>query len=256
MNLIGNQHIYRDKLIRNLLENNKELLLNNNLNNAVCYDGIIDESVYSNHKYRLAFLLKETNGNTTDGCIPQKYDDWDYVGWIKNSQSTGKEKIYPTLRNIAMWTSEFYDMLKYCSIDKETYLKDGVLQMTDDLYGSLRRIAIINLKKTFGGGTSNWYDIDKYLTEEVCNILYEEICIVEPTVILCGGREVFDFVLKIHRADKELIDFTYTKYGRKLLYMKVGGMLYVNFFHPACRKSREYLFDFAQDIFDTVCKML
>ena len=39
----------------------------------ITIDGIVDEKAYSNQKFRLAFLLKETNGNTPDGKVPDHY---------------------------------------------------------------------------------------------------------------------------------------------------------------------------------------
>lgn len=254
--MIGNQHVYIDRLIRKLLEDNREVLLSNDTNNAIAYDGIVDEKTYSNQRYKLAFLLKEVNGNTSNGQCPDHYDDWDYVGWIRENQSSGKEKIYPSFRNIAMWTSEFYDVLNVNFAEKDKYLKNGTLLIDDNLCNSLRKIAVINLKKTFGGGVSDWNEINDYLDDKVCNILLEEICAADPSVILCGGREVFDFVLKIHHADKEAINTIVTKGGKKISYINAWNMIYIDFYHPSCRKAREYLFDYAQDIFDTVTKMI
>ena len=253
--LCGNQHIYKDRLIKGLLEKNREILLNGNTNNALCYDGIVDEKVYSNQKFRLGFLLKEPNGNTSDGKAPDHYEDWDYVGWIRDNQSTGTEAIYPTFRNIAMWTSAFYDIFECGETNKSKYLSNGTLQLTDELRKSLRRIAVINLKKTFGGGSTDWNDLDAYLNQDVCDILREEICTAEPTVVLCGGQQVFDFVCRIHRSEKCPPLTVTTANGNTVEYIPAYNYIYVNFYHPACRKSREKMFDYAAEVFNAIKKI-
>lgn len=250
--LCGTQHIYKDKLIRKLLENNRDILLNGDYNNAISYDGIVDEGEYSHQNFRLVFLLKEPNGNKSDGSIPGYYEDWDYVNWIKEYQSTGVENIYPALRNIAMWTSEFYDIFEHGKTDKALYLTNGTLQITDDLRNSLRKIAVINLKKTFGGGSTKWKDLNAYLNQDICDILREEICIAEPTWVLCGGQQVFDFVYRIHRAEISPPLTLSTANGYTVEYIPAYNYIYVNFRHPACRISREKAFDYAADVFEAL----
>lgn len=254
--LCGNQHIYKDRLIKDLLERNRDTLLNGDTDNAICYDGIVDEKAYSNQKFRLMFLLKETNGNTSDGKLPDHYNDWNYVGWIRDNQSVGTEAIYPTFRNIAMWTSEFYNVFERGETDKSKYLVNGTLQITDELRKSLRRIAVINLKKTFGGGSTDWNDLDAYLNQDICDILREEISTAEPTVVLCGGKQVFDFVYRIHRLEKCPPLTVTTATGNTVEYIPAYDYIYVNFYHPACRKSREKMFDYAADAFETLQNIL
>lgn len=256
ISLQGNQHVYKDKLIKELLIRNRNTLLNNDFKNAICYDGIVDEKTYSRQNHRLAFLLKETNGNTPDGKSPESYDDWDYVGWIKDKQSTGEEALYPTFRNISMWASEFYDIFNNGETDKSKYLTDGVLQITDTLKESLRKIAVINLKKTYGGGTTDWKDLDAYLTQEVCDVLREEIFTADPTVVICGGQQVFDFVSRIHRSEKHPTLTVTAPSGKIIEYIPADDYIYVNFYHPACRKSRENMFDYAEDVFKAIKKLL
>ena len=254
--LCGNQHIYRQKGIEKWLLQNRDILLNGDINNATCYDGIVDERVYSNQKDRLAFLLKETNGNTSKGEKPECYKEWDYVGWIRDKQSMGDEALYQTFRNIAMWTAEFYDTFERGETDKAKYLDAGALQINAELREVLRKIAVINLKKTFGGGTTDWNDLDSYLNQEVCDVLREEINMAEPTVVLCGGQQVFDFVCRIHRLENCRPLTIETPGGRLVEYIPAWDMVYVNFCHPACRKSREAMFDFAADVFAALKKLL
>lgn len=248
--LCGTQHVYASQLIKHKLAENRQALLGKDKHNGLCYDGIVDEKAYSAQEYKLAFLLKETNGNKPDGAAPDAYEDWDYVAWIRERQSTGSEPLYPTFRNIAMWSSEFFDIFEKGKTNKSDYLQNGVLQINDSLRESLKRIAVINLKKTFGGGTTSWKALDQYLTSDICDIVREEIHIAEPTVILCGGQQVFDFVFKLYHTDAGECPTFITPKEKVIPYIPVGNMKYVNFYHPACRKSREGMYEYASDVFE------
>ena len=75
--------------ITRLLKDNREILLNGEVNNAICYDGVVDEALYSN----VVVLLKETNGCDAGGKMPEKLEDWDYRKWLKEQQVEGKSEI-------------------------------------------------------------------------------------------------------------------------------------------------------------------
>ena len=145
--LCGTQHVNKNEIIREKLDSVRKDLLNGN-NNALCYDGIVSEKDYKKSDFKLAFLLKETNGNDSDGKSPEKYEDWDYIGWIRDI-AEGKEKLYPTFRNIVMWSAEFFDIMGKGQLDKSQYIKDGTLVVNDELVKVLKKIALLNLKKTF-----------------------------------------------------------------------------------------------------------
>ena len=254
--LQGTQHIRRDQLIREMLEQKKNVMLNGEPNNAICYDGIVDDRQYSRSRFPVAFLLKETNGNTSDGKKPNHYKDWDYVEWIRESQSKADKPLYPTFRNISMWTSVYFDLLERGEVSKEKYLKDGVLQITDSLRQALRRIAVINLKKTFGGGSTKWEDMEGYLNQEVRDVLREQLYIAAPSVVLCGGDAVFDWARQIFDGFEVAVQTATTTDGRMVHYFTIRETVFVRFYHPACRKSREAMFDYAEDILKTVIGIL
>lgn len=254
--LCGTQHIRRDILIQELLFQNQTVLLNGDEKNAICYDGIVDDRQYCRSKHRLAFLLKETNGNRPNGSQPDRYEPWDYVGWIRDDQSTEDAALYPTFRNIAMWASEYFDCIETDSVNKEKYLQSGTLQITAPLRKSLRRIALINLKKTFGGGSTAWKALDVYLNQDIKGIIKEQFSLARPAVVLCGGVQVFDFALEVFQMRKDEIRVLYTANNNKVNYFVFDGMIFVCFYHPACRKSREKMFDYAADVFQEIKKLL
>lgn len=223
-------------------------ILSGDENNAICFDGIVDEKSWWETKRKLAFLLKETN-YTEDG---KKREDWEYCKWIYDI-SVGKES-YPTFRNISMWTSMFYDIFEKGEADKEKYIENGALKITYELWRSLQKTAVVNLKKSWGGSSCNWNILNEHLkNENIRSLLRKEIELNEADVILCGGTEVFDFAVSIWYGEKKSIP---TSAGNKLCYFKSGKTVFVKFYHPACRKKREEMFDYAKDIFEALRSVL
>lgn len=247
--ICGTQHVNRNEIIREKLDSIRKDLLNGNNNNALCYDGIVSEKDYKKSDFKLAFLLKETNGNDSDGESPEKYEDWDYIGWIRDI-AEGKEKLYPTFRNIAMWSAEFFDIMGKGQLDKSQYIKDGALVVNDELVKVLKKIALLNLKKTWGKGTTDWNDLNDYLLNEKARfVVRDEISLINPDVVICGSNQVFDFACNIYNEKSETIA---TKKNNKLNYFKYGKTVFVSFYHPSCRKGREMVFDYAEDIFEAL----
>ena len=236
--------------IHKLLEDNKEILLNGAEHNGLCYDGLVNEEEYDKQKVKLAFLLKETNGNDKDGKLPTKLNDWEYADWLRNNQVAGKEPLYRTFYNVCMWISEFYDILKDGTTDVEKYLKNGALQITDELRESLNKVAVVNLKKTWGRGTSSWNDINGYISNpEIKKVLNQEMEMLSPDVVLCGGREVFDLAIEVFGDGNLKPEVLTTQMGNKIDFIKNEGATYIHFRHPSSRKSRADQFEYAQDVF-------
>lgn len=245
--LCGTQHISKNGCIMRLINDNRQDIINGEENNGICYDGVVDERGWKNSPVRLAFLLKETNGNNSDGKAPEEYSDWKtYMEWIAEF-ATRKTRIYPTFRNVAMWTSMLSDIVGGTEISPDKYLKNGQLQITEELSKSLLGIAVVNLKKTWGGGSTDFKTMDKYLeSKTVREVIREELHFISPSVVLCGGSQVFYWAAKIYDARTD--SFT-TESGKQIGYFRVGDTLFVDFLHPACRKSRVASFNHAADVF-------
>lgn len=240
----------KQERIHQLLEENKEILLNGATDNGLCYDGIINEAIYKQQISNLAFLLKETNGNDKNGDLPTKLNDWEYADWLQKYQASGKESLYKTFFNVCMWISEFYDIFETGSTFVEKYFKNGSLQINNELSQNLNKIALINLKKTWGRGTSSWKEINSYINRpEIKKVLQTEIEIASPTVVLCGGKEVFDFAIRIFGSKDSRIETIMTPSCNNVDYFRSINTVYVSFRHPSSRYSRENQFMFAKDIF-------
>ena len=242
--------------IRNLLSENRTELLNADkvLNNTgICYDGIVNENEYEKSG-KIVFLLKETNGCDSTGTISESLNDWDYRSWLEYQQygnaetpSFGQKALYRTFYNIGMWLQTF-ETDSICE-NFEEFVQNGGMDEAA-LRKALGKTAIINLKKTWGGSSTRWKDLKDYLeNEKVREIIRQEISIIEPKIVLCGGLQVYDFAKEIFPAEKE---FSLSVASKTVSCFLNNDVLFVEFYHPSCRKSREYLFDFSKEIVENL----
>lgn len=253
------------KQIKELLISNREALVAADISkgekkNGICFDGIIDEACFIAQEQRVMFLLKETNGNDTRGKAPEGYDDWDYRGWLQHQQANdepGNEEnsrsFYKTFYNVCMWLDVFYDTFEGKHIPYENYIASGRFD-TNTLRKNLSKTAIVNLKKTWGGASTDWKSLNHYLHNEVVlEVLRKQTVYISPDVVLCGGRQVFDFAKNIFGGEVQTLDLSGST---KTSYFKVSNTLFMDFYHPSCRKKREDLYNYSAEIFNALKKLL
>lgn len=259
----NNTPLNTNLLIKALIDRHRTALLRGEYDNAICYDGIVDECQYRLQPIRMAFLLKETNYTAPKDNPNAKKEDWNYVDWLNCKQSRPKSisniHLYITFRNLCMWVAEFFDLLQGRDIKYSDYTvnqNENSSIDTEQLRTELAKVAIINLKKTWGGSSTNWNDLNRYLTDDDDNtrvinsdiktVLLKELSLVDPNVVICGGRQVYDFAKRIFSdtdatqeiGDRNLVAFTY------------NNTIFVDFHHPACRGSRKEQFKYAKGIFE------
>lgn len=247
--------------IKKYMEEHRELLSRGDDTKALCFDGIVDEEKY----FSICFLLKETN--ITD---PTQKQDWSYVNWlyynqlhkqvIEKSESTD---LYKTYHNTCMWTAEFIDMLNGNDIRYSDYTynnqSNGSLDL-EKVRPVLEKIAIINLKKTWGGSSTEWRKLNQYINDKsndgwivnkgIQDVLVYEMSLIKPRIVICGGQQVYDFAKKIFiNNQKELILTTTEAF-------ESNGALFVKFRHPACRGKRISQFEYAKSIFEEIIPII
>ncbi|MGN0627754.1 MAG: hypothetical protein ACI4IT_07500 [Oscillospiraceae bacterium] len=248
--------------IRRLLEQNREALIqadssSSAVPNGICYDGIVDETVFYSdaNTPRVIFLLKETNGNDAKGKAGDCSNDWNYRDWLEHQQAKGEEsnqdgdnQFYRTFYALCMWLDVFRDCVNGNVTAFSEYRKSGRLS-SDSLRRNLCNTAIINLKKTWGGGSTSWSALNSYLKSDAAKkVLCEQIKLIEPNIVICGGHQVFDFAKEIFGAEEKHI----TARDKEILYFKFGKAVFLDFYHPACRKSREFLYNYSVEVFQTL----
>ena len=90
--------------------------------------------------------------------------------------------MYKTWPNVCLWTEVFKN--------PETSYCDCVDQFgnfdTKKLQRNIRDVAIVNIKKTAGGGSSNYDEILR-AAEKYGEITLKEIDLIAPNIVICGG---------------------------------------------------------------------
>ena len=232
--------------------------------NGICFDGIIDETVFESQKYpKVMFLLKETNGHV-NGHLPQILPNWDYRGWLEHQQANNIESNDPMNSNkfygaafnkLCMWTDLLHDCFSETVVPYEEY---KVMRYNQVHFREvLKRVAIINLKKTWGGSQTEWQHLNSYLNQDGNDapkrVLHEELIIIDPAIVICGGRETFDFAKEIFYGEEQVISL---EDGNKLSYFMLDGKIFLDFYHPSCRGEIAKLYDYAIKRFFAVKTLL
>lgn len=131
--------------------------------------GVVDEDMFDSSEVKILFILKEVND------IDQK-EDWSLVQLIQDQIEA--MKFYRIWKTVGLWSFGLqqgfphYQTLNY---REDLKIADG-----------LREIAITNLKKSGGGGISNYEEIREHARKNK-ELWVKEIEIIEPDVIICGG---------------------------------------------------------------------
>lgn len=216
--------------------------------NGICYDGIVNEDLFEKSN-KVLFLLKETNGEDKDRDSQEGYEDWNYRNWLEFQQhknleepSYGKRNFYRTFYNVGMWS----DLLNgNVELSFQEYMKSGGLA-EENLRFQLGKVALVNLKKTWGGASTQWKALKNYLkNDSVRDVLRTQVSIIEPEIIICGSSEVYDFAKEIFGVN---LQRTIDTSKKKIRVFEYQGIKFIEFYHPACRKGREFLYEFCQDV--------
>lgn len=263
----------KNEQIRKLFDENYEKLLSADVTtpvtkNGICYDGIVDEAIFDKCKYKIVFLLKETNGNRTiknsDGTekvgLPEELNDWNYRDWLEKQQAYGLESpdtdnsnsFYgSTFNKLCMWIDILHDVLNSMDIHYNSYYIKRY--NTTNFRELLKSTAIINLKKTWGKEKTEWKDLYSYLHQQNNNVpidvIKKEMDIINPDIVICGGDQVFDFAQEIF--NEEILRLELSN-GESFRYFKRNETIFLDFYHPACKGAIEKYYNYAKIRFETV----
>lgn len=204
----------------------------------IAFDGVVDEESFKNSKIKTLFLLKEVND-------PDMNADWkNFMEYTK--QQASAETLYKTWPNVCLWL----EVLKHSDV---TYLEcvDGYGNfLTKKLQKNLLDVSIVNIKKTAGGGSSN-YDEILSAAKNYGHIIWEEIGIINPELIICGGT--FDFAKMIYDVSADEIKTLPS--GAQ--YVVRDNMIILQFIHPMWFSvNRNILFAYAKAVFADVHGLL
>lgn len=195
-------------------------------------DGLLyrngDETqIWNNSKYKICILLKEP---------PQPYDARYYY---KVNSNFG--------HRIAAWVSGINlhdngDCL--ASSFENVYSKTKESRNLREYGFQNNALAIVNLKKTMGGPSAVKSEIVDIVSKYSLQIK-EELDILNPNIIICGGKLVFDLAVGniFNDIKYDIIN------ADKLFYYKSKKMILINNYHPSARTSNKKIYESVLDSF-------
>jgi hypothetical protein len=184
-------------------------------------DGIISEDYYLNAPKKLLFVLREPN-QTLSGDLRQDVERGpDFQLWYELSRWA-----YGIIHNFP----DFDIMEKDGPGKKEAFLG----------------IAIINMKKIAGGGSTDFNELNVYafLDKE---FIKKEIAIIDPEIIICCNTFIeLMWALELRDVQKHISD---PETVFKKVYNYENCPIYIFPYHPAHRKSRRKSYNDLKEIF-------
>ncbi|ARF14911.1 hypothetical protein [Sporosarcina ureae] len=177
--------------------------------------GVVDEARYAQCETKVLYLLKEVND-------PDQESDWSLVDFIRSQIQTST--FYRSTGILGIWNFG----LQHGLPSHQSIIAEQKKNMAD----GLSSIAITNLKKSGGGGSSNMDEI--LLQAEYAKELWmEEIELIHPDIGVCCGT--FSVVKSVVGFQTEVCD-------SGALYGDALGTRFVEFVHPMYRISPKIMY--------------
>jgi len=172
-------------------------------------DGIVHYPTYSRTYPKLLFLLKEPNDSPKVDAAgnPQDRDEWNLAAWLGQGALTDPLRGYKSWEVIARWvhdiTASNQTPLPWADIEKQI----GQHSVAERV-AQFRKIAVVNIKKSGGGGNTNMEQLlpEIAVTRE---LITSQIRLCDPTVVVCGGT----FVTYRDKIAQEAVKPNYTPRG-------------------------------------------
>ncbi len=178
-------------------------------------DGIIDEAMWSEQSTKVLFILKESYDNKK--TTSNKYRHWDLREYIKGGICTddctsikdGKcESCFRFTKTYSVVSSWAYGILHNGS----SY-NDFKKKSRQEKLEYLKKVAVINIKKADGQTKSTANDLSKYIDNaDYRRLLKQQIDIIKPDVIICGGIRLLD---KLCLDEYKIIESCHPAYPKK-----------------------------------------
>jgi len=180
-------------------------------------DGIIDEELYNSASPKILFVEKEPNDPTQESG--------DFRIWWKQDPD------YPFLYRIAEWS---YGLLN----DFPQY--DEIRRKNDLLKQAIQQVAFMNIKKSGGGGRSDYDQMIDNLRNNV-EFLHREIEIISPEIIILGVTwpELRDLLLP---------DVEWIGSGYDVVIGRHKNSKVIDFYHPSSRTAPAASYSLLQNV--------
>lgn len=181
-------------------------------------DGIINEDYYNKSNPKILFLMKEAND-------PSSESEWDLA------KDFNERMINNFPRRIAEWSWGISNGFQ--PLDK----------ITDDtlLHNSLKMVAILNVKKS-GGGSSTDLEILREHMKVNKEFIKRQINIIDPDIIIGGLGQTKHWGLLIE-------DINWVDSGYDIKIARWGKKKLIDFYHPSYRVARAMSYSLLKEIF-------
>lgn len=199
----------------NIKEKEKEIFYElRKTDSSIVEDGIVSEEEYLDSKYKIIYIMKEVNGG---------------AGWnLKDFLYEGGRSF--TWDNVARWTEGLLNINYEYSWD---YLEKNNEKRRKYF---LKKIGVINLKKTAGHHTSEYKQISMAAFENR-NLVKQQVDLYDPDIIICCGTA--DVFVRNY-FDPKFVNWNMTKRG--IQYIIYKNKIVVSFAHPEARIRDAYLY--------------
>ncbi len=222
---------------------------------------VLDLNIYAETFYaeiiNLVFGYNVKNAKETF-----QQDDWPYYLWLRNQQANnepetriknGKSYLetnvfyHYTFKKLCHWLSMFWDIFETGGTNPDNYLLDGKVNI-EQVRKVLRRVAVINLKKSWGKATTDREALKLYATKEQnSNVFKKQLKEMETNVVLCCSPDVFWIVNLMYDEGYQKQRFSE---GNKELFI-ADGYVFVKLVHPQWYGKKEsVLADEVKEIFE------
>ncbi|WP_157579278.1 hypothetical protein [Spirosoma montaniterrae] len=192
--------------------------------NNIIYDGIISEHNYNKQERKILFIAKEHNR------LNDSYDSGSYQNWWAPENKADNNIRYTFSHRLSEWS---YGLLN----DFPDY---SLIQPTDK-QNALKAIAFINVKKTYGGASSN-PDVLKNYIQTSQTLLQKQIREIAPNIIVTCFR--YDDLTKELFGFDSMLPIPNSSFS----YQKWNETLVINFYHPSARKKKCSLYSQLKEI--------
>lgn len=185
-------------------------------------DGILDEEEWDRQKYKILFVSKEANWESSNA---------DLCEFLLSESSSSYWK---TWNNVARWIKALLEGGEY----------PRYVSKSDKSYW-LRKVAAMNLKKVGGDAVAEDETIREYAENDKA-YLKEQIELYNPDIIICCGRGIgknadilHDIVFDSSQVSDWKEPITLSKYNYFIASISNKQVPVVSFYHPQMRGNHE-----------------
>jgi len=201
-----------------------------NPNIAPISDGIVNIDNYLNAKYKILWMLKESNDLN---------ENHEGGGWSLTKAINGL-KSWEEQPQTGRITFQRIIYSTYGLLNDFILWKDMSHIRNEEVFESIKKIAYVNIKKIPGYATSNPLEIEHaYLANK--DLLKRQIELYNPDIIIAGNTLQYFF-------NDLQIPFDNKKSNGKTAYYPSKDRLYIHAYHPSVRGNMINEEDYCNDI--------